>query len=103
MVIHELTTNASKYGALSASEGKLAVDWRRDAASGAVVLTWTERNGPRVSPPTRSGFGSVVIRRSLAHELRGSANLSFEAEGVVCILTLPAYCLVDGRSEADHD
>lgn len=102
LVIHELATNAAKYGALSVSEGKLDIDWRREAASGALVLTWTERNGPRVSPPTRVGFGSVLIKRSLKHEVTGSATLSFEPDGVVCVLTLPAPCLAAKGIEADH-
>ena len=102
LVFHELSTNAAKYGALSAPEGRLAIEWRRDAVSGGLILTWTERSGPRVSPPNRSGFGSLVIKRSLAHELNGSANLSFEPEGVVCVLMLPAQCLIVGESEADR-
>jgi light-regulated signal transduction histidine kinase (bacteriophytochrome) len=102
LVIHELTTNAAKYGALSVSEGRLAVDWRRETVSGALVLTWTERNGPPVSPPTRAGFGSVIIKRSLAHDIKGSGALSFEPDGVVCVLTLPEQCLVANGSEANH-
>jgi len=102
LVIHELATNAAKYGALSVSEGKLDIDWRREAASAALVLTWTERNGPRVSPPTRVGFGSVLIKRSLKHEVKGSATLSFEPDGVVCVLTLPEPCLVANGIEANN-
>jgi light-regulated signal transduction histidine kinase (bacteriophytochrome) len=102
MVIHELTTNAAKYGALSVSDGQLTVAWRRDALGGSLVLTWTERNGPPVSPKSRLGFGSVVIKRSLAHDLKGSAALSFEPDGVVCVLILPAHCLVAGGSEENN-
>ncbi|MCW2318735.1 light-regulated signal transduction histidine kinase (bacteriophytochrome) [Rhodoblastus acidophilus] len=102
LVIHELSTNAAKYGALSTPEGRLAIEWRRDALSGALILNWTERGGPRVSPPSRAGFGSVVIKRSLAHELTGSATLSFEPEGVVCVLSLPAQCVLEKASKTDR-
>ena len=100
LVIHELSTNSAKYGALSAPEGQLAIECHRDAVNGALIMTWSERGGPRVSLPTRAGFGSVVIKRSLAHELKGSANLSFEPEGVVCVLTLPAQCLMESGRDA---
>jgi len=102
LVIHELSTNAAKYGALSAREGQVRIEWRRDAVSGDLILTWIERRGPQVSPPTRAGFGSVVIKRSLSHELKGAADLIFEPEGAVCVLTVPAQCLAESRSKADR-
>jgi light-regulated signal transduction histidine kinase (bacteriophytochrome) len=92
LVIHELTTNAAKYGALSTHKGRLAVDWRRERAK--LVVTWSERNGPIVAPPTRRGFGSVMITRGLVHDLGGSASLAFEPEGLSCIMTVPVENLV---------
>lgn len=101
LVIHELTTNAAKYGALSAAEGKLAIDWRHegDKLGEKLVLTWIERDGPKVAPPTRRGFGSVMITRGLVHDLGGSARLGFAPEGVSCIMTLPVESLVAPSGE----
>ena len=103
MVMHELISNAAKYGALSTPAGSVAIDWNVEEPDGALVLTWKERNGPPVTPPTRRGFGSVVIERSLRHELKGRGSLSFEPDGVACVITIPArYLLADGTAEAAH-
>jgi len=60
------------------------------------VLTWQEQGGPAVMPPSRRGFGSVVIERSLRHELKGSGILTFDVNGVGCVLTIPgAYVVLD--------
>jgi PAS domain S-box-containing protein len=87
LVIHELATNAAKYGALSSDGGCVSVSWT--VTEGALRLTWCERDGPRVSPPTRRGFGSRLIERSLAGQLSGEARLDFAAEGLTCQITLP--------------
>jgi hypothetical protein len=63
------------------------------------VLTWKECNGPPVAPPTRRGFGSVVIERSLRHELKGSGTLMFHRDGVGCILTIPAAYIVPEETQ----
>ncbi|NMM36406.1 MAG: GAF domain-containing protein [Glaciimonas sp.] len=103
MVMHELISNAAKYGALSTSTGNIDISWSRAAGSGALVLIWKERNGPQVEPPTRRGFGSVVIERSLRHELKGSGTLSFDADGVGCVISIPAeYIVPDETQEAIH-
>ena len=104
VVMHELISNAAKYGALSSTAGSVDIGWSRvpaagtDAGAGAgagdLVLTWKESNGPAVTPPTRRGFGSVVIERSLRHELKGSGILTFHPDGVGCILTIPAAYIV---------
>ena len=73
MVVHELVSNAAKYGALSTPAGSIAIGWRQEGDDGALVLTWKERNGPPVTPPTRRGFGSVVIERGLRHHHSGRA------------------------------
>ena len=90
MVLHELGTNARKYGALSGGQGLLSVTWevimRHD--SRLLRLTWRESNGPRVAAPTARGFGTRLIEDSLlAHG--GTANIVYGADGVVCELTLP--------------
>jgi PAS domain S-box-containing protein len=86
MALHELATNAVKYGALSTIDGQVRIAWQ--VAPGAVhprlSLTWTETGGPPVSPPTRRGFGSRLIERGLASELSGEAHIDFQPSGVVC-------------------
>ena len=89
LVLHELSANARKYGALSVPDGKLTVRWtiQTDGAP-KVVLKWTERGGPTVSEPTSKGFGTTLIKRSLtAHD--GHALLKYNASGVVCEIELP--------------
>ncbi|MET7242514.1 PAS domain S-box protein [Methylobacterium sp. EM32] len=87
MALHELATNAVKYGALSVSAGQVALSWT--VADGCLSLRWQERGGPPVVPPTRTGFGSRLIERSLARELDGTVSLSFPREGVVCTIVAP--------------
>ncbi|KQY98974.1 histidine kinase [Caulobacter sp. Root1455] len=86
MALHELATNAVKYGALSTQKGQVRIAWT--VVPGPVhprlALTWTESGGPPVSPPTRRGFGSRLIERGLASELSGEAHIDFRPEGVVC-------------------
>ncbi|MET0251135.1 MAG: CHASE domain-containing protein [Novosphingobium sp.] len=88
LAIHELATNAAKYGALSVLEGKVVVTWRlitRDLAR----VEWAELDGPPVSPQRRRGFGTELIEKIVAHELRNPVDLRFEPAGVRCTLTLP--------------
>ncbi|MFL6858485.1 MAG: PAS domain S-box protein [Allosphingosinicella sp.] len=82
MALHELCTNAVKYGALSQPEGRVALSW--EAAGGRLALVWAEQSGPPVSPPARRGFGTRMIERALAADVDGSAELDFRPEGVVC-------------------
>lgn len=86
MALHELATNAVKYGALSTREGHVRIAWTvvPGGAHPRLVLTWTEIGGPPVSPPTRRGFGSRLIERGLAAELSGEAHIDFQPDGVVC-------------------
>jgi two-component sensor histidine kinase len=85
IVLHELTTNAVKYGALSVSAGRVRVQWS-DAADGRLVILWTEENGPPVKPPERRGFGTRVVNQLIQSELSGEAHFEWRAEGVVCRL-----------------
>jgi two-component sensor histidine kinase len=82
MALHELTTNAVKYGALSVSTGRVRVKWSQ-AADGKLVLRWTETNGPPVKPPTRQGFGTRVLDRAI-HQLKGKMRFDWQAEGLAC-------------------
>ena len=88
LVVHELTSNAAKYGALSTPAGHISIDWHYQI-DGALELAWKERNGPPVTPPSRRGFGSVIIERSIRYELQGRSTLRFDPDGVVCILIIP--------------
>lgn len=83
MALHELTTNAAKYGALSASEGRVDIGW---TCNGECELRWSERGGPVVAPPARQGFGWRILNRALATELDRPVDLRFDATGVTCIL-----------------
>jgi len=85
MALHELATNAVKYGALSVPDGRVRVSWAlAPGMAERLDLTWTESDGPPVSPPTQRGFGSRLIERGLAAELSGEASIRFEPTGVVC-------------------
>ncbi len=90
MILHELATNAAKYGALSAPTGKLEVTWQRDGD--AIRLRWHETGGPPVTPPTRQGFGTKLIELRTRHELGGDARLEYVPEGLRCelVFSLPA-------------
>src|SRR5581483_335906 len=87
MVAHELATNAAKYGSLSQSEGRLSVRWSVDG-TGRLRIDWAERGGPPVTAPSRSGFGSKLIERSLA-DLDGTAEFDFAATGLRVRLAFP--------------
>jgi PAS domain S-box-containing protein len=86
MVLHELATNAVKYGALSTPLGQVRISWTvvPGPPHPRLVLTWAETGGPTVQPPTRRGFGSRLIERGLAAELSGEARIDFRPDGVVC-------------------
>lgn len=91
MTIHELTTNAAKYGALSVPEGRVRVEWSLAAEAGAqrLRLTWQESGGPPVQAPTRSGFGTRLIAGGVRRELDGTVELNFKIKGLRCDLEVP--------------
>ncbi|OWJ71310.1 signal transduction histidine kinase [Haematobacter missouriensis] len=89
LVLHEMATNAAKYGALSEPEGRLLVEWQR-RADGAVAITWTESGGPEVVEPKRDGFGSTLITRSIPHDLDGEAEVTFAPEGLRARFLIPS-------------
>lgn len=91
MATHELATNAIKYGALSVEAGQVDINWRTydDASSPWMEIVWVEMDGPAVTAPARTGFGSRLIQRGLAAELEGEATLSFMSEGVRCVIRAP--------------
>ena len=89
LAIHELATNALKYGALTAASGHVSITWRSEAQNGAptFVFVWQESGGPSASKPTASGFGSRLISRVLKDDFSGDVEISYEPGGVVCRLT----------------
>jgi two-component sensor histidine kinase len=90
MAVHELATNAAKYGALSVSAGQVSISWSvMPGEPRQLTLCWQERGGPPVSPPTRKGFGTRLIERSLAQELAGEVSLVYVPTGVVCTVKAP--------------
>jgi two-component system, chemotaxis family, CheB/CheR fusion protein len=88
VTLHELTTNAVKYGALSARGGRLQVAWRRPS-DGGLALHWTETGGPAVTPPVRRGFGTRVIDRMIRDQLKGTVRFDWRKEGLVCEIAIP--------------
>ncbi|WEX07683.1 PAS domain S-box protein [Chelativorans sp. AA-79] len=89
LVLHELGTNARKYGSLSVPEGRLSVDWEvKSAAGSSLLLVWQESGGPPVEVPTRRGFGTSLIEKSLAAH-GGEVSIHYRAEGVRCEIMLP--------------
>jgi two-component sensor histidine kinase len=87
MVLHELSTNAAKYGAFSVEHGRVSIAWRTDA--GKVRFTWIETDGPPVEGEIKAGFGSKLISRVVSYDLVGTAGLDFDREGFRCTLTFP--------------
>jgi PAS domain S-box-containing protein len=88
LAIHELATNAIKYGAWSVPGGKVRLEGRAQGARG-LTLTWTESGGPPVEPPSRKGFGSLLLSRAFAYETGGEAVLDWRADGLRCVIRLP--------------
>jgi two-component sensor histidine kinase len=92
MVLHELVTNAAKYGALSVPRGQVSVRWvyqPNGSAHATLAIDWQETGGPAVKVPTRCGFGTSVIRDLIPYELGGAVDLSYVADGVRCRIELP--------------
>jgi two-component sensor histidine kinase len=93
MALHELATNALKYGALSVEGGSVSLGWT--AGDGRFRLRWQERDGPTVRPPSRTGFGSRMIERGLSAELQGEVRIDFRPDGVVCTIDAPLASISD--------
>jgi PAS domain S-box-containing protein len=92
MVLHELVTNAVKYGALSTSDGRVSVRWdrrRRGDVRTLVVIEWRELGGPAIMAPIQSGYGTSLIRDLVPHELGGTVDLAFASDGVYCRVEIP--------------
>jgi len=86
MIVHEIATNAAKYGALSNDTGTVTLDWEL-TEDRKLRLTWAEAGGPPVTAPVQRGFGSRLIERSARDQLGGEATVDFLPRGVVCTVT----------------
>ena len=89
LALHELFTNTLKYGALSADAGSVNLSWKHLAGEGKLRIEWREHGGPPVVPPEHKGFGSLLLERTLARDLDGRVELSFDPSGVVCVIEMP--------------
>lgn len=92
LAFHELTMNAMRHGALSVPGGRLTVQWEEN--DGTVALEWREEGGPAVTPPTRSGFGRVLLERLVGASLSGSVEIDYAPEGLVCRISFPQDRLI---------
>lgn len=90
MIFHELATNAAKYGALSEADGRIFIDWTIDREAGRTLkLVWRESGGPKVSEPSKKGFGNRLIERNIRHDLAGTISLDYAPDGLIAELTVP--------------
>jgi PAS domain S-box-containing protein len=107
MAVHELTTNAAKYGALSVPGGRIEIHWRpvrADHKRPVLRIDWLEHGGPPVANPEQRGFGSKLIQGSIAAELGGTARLAFEPRGLRCEIAVPMEnAVVDFRARPGED
>lgn len=105
MVLHELVTNAAKYGALSTQKGRVSVQWRwrsNGTAQDALVIEWQEIGGPAVSAPSKIGYGTSVIKDLVPYELGGKVEFDHARSGVHCRLEVPARWAINARRAADN-
>lgn len=94
LVLNELCTNATKYGALSNDKGSVSFGWDRDPIEKKISFRWTEKSGPAVSPPRARGFGSRLIEEALPRQLGGTGKLAFLPSGVEFEFVLPEQALL---------
>jgi two-component sensor histidine kinase len=102
-VLHELTTNAAKHGAFSNGTGRVSVQWRwlQNGSHGRLLIEWQETGGPPVLAPSRSGYGTSIIRELIPFELGGAVELSFAPEGTRCRLEIPGEWVSKDRRTAE--
>jgi len=90
LALHELATNAQKYGSLSDPRGQVSIKWQFCEEASKLKLVWQEKGGPPVTPPERSGFGRVMIETVVGQALEGDVRLSFPPKGVRCVIVIPS-------------
>src|SRR5262249_7199187 len=101
LALHELVTNAVKYGALSSMAGRVKLDWH--LMPGTLTLHWTETNGPSIKPPTSPGFGTRIITASIERQLGGKGVFNWRAEGLQCVLSIPRSEEIAPAGRAKND
>ena len=103
MVLHELTTNAAKYGALSNQKGRVSLKWwwQENGSHRRLAIEWQETGGPSVVTPIRHGYGTCIVRELIPFELGGTAEITYASEGVQCRLEIPAEW-VNPRSSSNE-
>jgi two-component sensor histidine kinase len=89
MALHELATNAGKYGALSVDSGQIHISWMHDPSAGKFRIEWTETGGPEVRPPESTGFGSILLGRMARLSLNADISLDFAPTGLSWKLECP--------------
>lgn len=102
MVMHEMATNAAKYGALAVTKGRLRVTWRPTPA-GDLLIEWRESGGPPVVAPTRTGFGSRLIRSSMEYDLKGTIDLDYDPAGLFARFTVPGQHVQFGINKPEPE
>jgi two-component sensor histidine kinase len=90
--LHELATNAAKYGSLSAADGHVEIAWSR-TADGRLSLRWVESGGPPVKPPTHRGFGTSIMENIIGGQLKGEVRFDWHDRGLTCEIALPLAVL----------
>lgn len=100
MAMHELCTNASKYGALSTNTGRVSVGWALTEGQ-QIILTWRESGGPLVTPPTGEGFGSRMIQRALAADMGATVNFDYAPTGLTCTIIAAETALLERQEQGD--
>jgi two-component sensor histidine kinase len=106
MILHELATNAAKYGSLSTSEGKVSVRWRRENHGGnsTLIFEWIESGGPPVRQTSRRGYGLKLIENLVPYELGGKADVRFAETGLRCEIVVPLDDVVlESRQDRNSD
>ena len=95
MAFHELGTNAAKYGALTAADGRVDLAWSiAEGAEPHVLIRWEEKDGPRIAQPTRQGFGTRMIKRVIGSEVHGDVTIDFADTGLRCLIRAPVSALL---------
>ena len=94
LTLHELTTNAAKYGALSSSSGRVSLSWKIE--DGNLVMHWSEKDGPAIARPSSKGFGTKIVTESIERQLGGRVTYDWKSEGLSCILSVPSDKLKGG-------
>lgn len=101
-VLHELITNAVKYGSLGSERGSVSIRCSHASANDRYTIVWTERGGPTAHAPARTGFGTKLAEHLITLDLRGECEFAFEPDGLRCTMVIPAKELIAGGATCIH-